>query len=132
MWGRRRPLVAGNVITATAVAVALPAGGAAAQSFGLDDSPAAPIVGPFGFGFGAEDPYGSFGPPLAPSPSLFLLGPLGDGAVLSPGPVIQHTGPNGNYIDAFSRAHDDNNATIRLEFSVDRVTIGVAGSAVGA
>jgi hypothetical protein len=106
---------------------------ASAQSFGLDDLPAAPIVGapgPLG-GFGAEDPYAFVGPPLAPSPSLGFLGALGDGAWISPGPVIQHPGPNGFYIDSFSSHHQDPGVDIKLQFSVDRVTIGVAGSAVG-
>lgn len=103
-----------------------------AQSFGLDDNPAGPVAGPLGPipGFGAEDPFGLVGPPLAPSPSLVFLGPLGDGAWLSPGPVIQHPGPNGSYIDAFSRHHLDLGTDITLDFSVDRVTIGVPGTAV--
>jgi hypothetical protein len=67
---------------------------------------------------------------LAPSPSLGFLGPLGDGAWLSPGPVIQHPGPNGFYIDAFSRHHVDNGLDVTLDFSVDRITVGVAGTAV--
>ncbi len=104
------------------------------QTFGLDDCPAAPIVpgAPPGFGFGAEDPYGMLGPPLAPSPSLGFIGPMGDGAWLSPGPAIQHPGPNGFYVDSFSSHHVDNGLDIALDFSVDRVTIGVAGTAVGA
>ena len=40
------------------------------QTFGLDDCPVFPIVGPPGFGFGAEDPYGMMGPPLAPPASV--------------------------------------------------------------
>lgn len=105
---------------------------AAAQTFGLDDCPAAPIVGFPGFGFGAEDPYAMVGPPLAPSPSLWFIGPMGDGAWLSPGPVIQHPGPNGVYVDSFSSHHVDNGLDIALDFSVDRVTMGIAGTAVGA
>ena len=108
---------------------------AAAQTFGLDDLPAGPITpgAPVGVipGFGAEDPYGLVGPPLAPSPSLGFLGPLGDGAWLSPGPVVQHPGPNGFYIDAFSRDHFDTGQPIMLEFSVDRVTFGMPGTGVG-
>jgi hypothetical protein len=102
------------------------------QTFGLDDCPVAPLIGPPGFGMGAEDEYGFVGPPLAPSPSLSFLGPNGDGAWLSPGPFIQHPNPNGFYVDAFSRHHVDTGVDITLDFSVDRVTFGVAGSAVGA
>jgi len=111
-------------------ALSLSSANASAQSFGLDDLPAMPLIGPPGFGFGAEDPYALSGPPLAPSPSLGFLGAAGDGAWLSPGPVIQHPGPNGSYIDAFSRHHMDLNQEIKLDFSVDRVTFGAPGTGV--
>ena len=105
---------------------------AAGQTFGLDDLPAAPIVPGAPPGFGAEDEYASVGPPLAPSPSLGFLKPQGDGVWPSPGPFMQHPGPNGFYVDAFSRHHVDNGLDITLDFSVDRVTVGMPGTAVGA
>ena len=121
-------------LSLVATAVVMGTGLTSAQSFGLDDLPLAPIVGPPGpvGGLGAEDPYALTGPPLAPSPSLGRLGPLGDGAWLSPGPVIQHPGPNGFYIDAFSANHVDNRAGYVLDFSVDRVTLGFPFTAVAA
>ena len=121
--------LAPTLVSAT-LAMSLGAGHAHAQSFGLDDLPVAPIVGPPGFGFGAEDPYAFIGPPLAPSPSLGFLGGLGDGAWLSAGPVLQHPGPNGAYVDAFSSNHVDRGGEISLEFSVDRVSFGVPGTGV--
>ena len=109
-------------------------GVAFAQTFGLDDLPLAPIVGPPGpvGGLGAEDPFAFVGPPLAPSPSLAILGATGDGAWISPGPVVQHPGPNGFYVDAFSANHTDNGLGILLDFSVDRVTRAVPGTPAAA
>ncbi|MHC5114379.1 MAG: hypothetical protein ACYTGP_08125 [Planctomycetota bacterium] len=107
-----------------------------AQTFALDDNPVAPLgpgaaIGPIP-GFGAEDPFG-IGPlgPLTPSPSLGVL-PCIDSDILMMGPALQLPTPNGDYIDGIG-----NNTVmaaltkpIRLKFSVDRLTIGVPGSAV--
>lgn len=103
---------------------------AIAQSFGLDDSGQAPLTAPAGFGAGAEDPYGfAFPMSLAPSPSLGIL-PALDGDILAPGPFVLMPSPNGAYIDSLSRNHDDMGLDIDIEFSVDRATRGVAGTAV--
>lgn len=112
--------------------VALPTCALAQPSFGLDDAPTGPIVGPLGFGNGAEDPYGFLGPGgfLAPSPSLGAIGPQGDGAILAPGPVISHIGPDGFYVSSFSRNHDITSFNVRIHFSVDRVTRGEPNSPV--
>ncbi len=110
--------------------------------FSLDDLPVAPLTSPFyagSVGLGAESPFGwAFGPlPLAPSPSLpAIVGPAVDGDILSSGipagstvPVmhVPYQGPA--YLDAVS-----SNKTLvcnpHLVFSVDRIAIGLAGTAV--
>lgn len=98
-------------------------------SFSLDDNPSAPVGGPPGVGFGAEDPYGlTPGPGLAPSPTLGVVG-APDGAIFAPGPVVQAV-PNGAYVDSLSRNHVPGPQPLRLEFSVDRLSVGLPGSAV--
>lgn len=105
-------------------------GSGSAESFSLDDNPSTPAVGYAGFGLGAEDPFGvSPGAGLAPSPSV-ALGPLGDGTIFSPGPVVQHPGPNGFYVAAFSANTADSALPWEMHFSVDRVTVGAPGTAV--
>ncbi len=106
-----------------------------AQSLSLDDNPM--LAG--GFGKGAEDEFGLTGAiPLAPSPSLGLLGFPSDGNIFTPGipTVLEHI-PNGMYIDAFSTnkpipfaAPGGPVPAITLQFSVDRLTTGLPGSAV--
>jgi len=125
-------------------AVALSTTSLHAQSFCLDDNPAAPsfgVPGPIP-GRGAEDPYGLGVPPnwtyglgLAPSPSLVVaagFAPQCDGVVMGPGPFPQLPPPDGIYNDALS---DDSaqhltfpNLPIRLRFSVDRITNGLGGA----
>lgn len=113
------------------LALGLGSPGAFAISFSLDDNPAAPISGPPGLGYGAEDPYGLTLPTgLAPSPSLGV-GPFLDGDILAPGPAYQAT-PNGAYVDSLSRNHLPSPHNIRLDFSVDRLTLGLPGTAVDA
>ncbi|MEX2318148.1 MAG: hypothetical protein WD669_13400 [Pirellulales bacterium] len=116
-----------------------------AQSFSLDDNPFAPIIGPPGIGFGAENPFGivvpGHPPGLAPSPTLGLIGPLGDGAILSPSPapgiappLVQHPGPDGFYVASMSSNKAGLLAPLGLSilFSVDRQSIGLPGTAVAA
>ncbi|TWU29655.1 hypothetical protein [Bythopirellula polymerisocia] len=108
---------------------------AAAQSISLDDNPM--LMG--GFGKGAEDEFGfAAAPALTPSPSLGALGAPIDGNVFTPGipAILEHT-PNGGYIDAFSTNKPIPLAlpggpvpAITLQFSVDRLTTGLPGSAV--
>ena len=114
-------LLSASVLSLSPLASAQP-------SFGLDDNPFAPIVGPVQGGSGAEDPLGLLGAAsaLAPSPSIGLLGGLGDGSILGPGPFIAHPGPNGFYVSSFSRNHPVTDEDIRLLFSVDRATRGQA------
>ena len=108
------------------------------QSLSLDDNPAFPISSPLGFGLGAEDEFGlTGGPGLAPSPSLpLLLTPL-DGTIFTPGlPTLFEMTPNGFEIDAQSTNHfpilQPNLPPITIQFSVDRLTTGAAGSGVAA
>jgi hypothetical protein len=113
---------------------------APAQTFTLDDNPAAPIVGPPGAipGCGAEDQYAlaaAFCPPgLAPSPTLGVLAPpLGSGSILGSfglAPVVVLTGPNGFYLDSHSGNRQPPLSDIRIRFSVDRVSGGAPGTAV--
>lgn len=123
--------------------VVLGTGRAAAQSFCLDDNPAAPssgLPGPIA-GYGAENPFGIPAPPyfpfgLAPSPSLPgpPWAPAGDATILGPGPVVQLRAPIGRYNAALS----DNSAPLltspdtllRLRFSVDRLTLAFFPSAL--
>ena len=139
-------------LTLTWIAVVLIAAGSLRAQVGpvysLDDNPAMPITSPPGPmpmpGFGAEDPYGMalIPPPgLAPSPSLPAVFPMPavDQGLLIPAPVpmavpAMHLPSGGpGYWDAVS----DNafkpapGARIHLAFSVDRVSMGFAGTAVG-
>jgi hypothetical protein len=121
-------------LTVALCAALTPASVALATSFTLDDNPAAPLAprppGPVP-GFGAEDPFGLVGPALAPSPSV-TTGGGNDGSILAPGPVLQHAGPNGAYVDSLSTNHASNGLPIRISFSVDRASLGSPASAVGA
>lgn len=112
------------LVSASVLSISSPV--SAQPSFGLDDHPAAPLVGPIALGNGAEDPLGFFpaAAALAPSPSLGVLGALGDGSILGPGPFVAHPGPNGFYVSAFSRNHPLRDFDVRLLFSVDRATRG--------
>jgi hypothetical protein len=123
-----------------------------AQSFSLDDNPFAPVGGapffaPPGIGFGAENPFGipvaGYPPGLAPSASLFpgiLAAPnLGDGAILSPSPlpgalppIVQHPGPNGYYVASMSSNKAGLGGPLSILFSVDRMSVGLPGTAVAA
>lgn len=117
------------------------------QSFGLDDNPFGPVFPPPGIlgGFGAEQPFGAAAPPfvgpyapffppgLAPSPQLAVIPGivLGDGDILSPGPVVQMPSPNGQYISSFSQNTPViGGPPVRLMFSVDRAALGIPPSAV--
>jgi len=106
----------------------------AAQSLSLDNNPL--LTG--GFGKGAEDEFGlTAAPALSPSPSLVALATPISGTLFSPGlpTPLEHT-PNGTYIDGFStnKLNFDitNPPMINLVFSVDRLTMGLPGSAVAA
>ncbi|NQU75702.1 MAG: hypothetical protein HQ546_05225 [Planctomycetes bacterium] len=115
--------------------------------FSLDDNPAVPVTSPPGWipGFGAEDPFGlGLVPPpgFAPSPTLGAI-PAMDADILTPigaapWPMVNvGMSPlwNGRigYVNAVA---DDANVkprkakTVLLGFSVDRVTVGQAGTAV--
>ena len=122
--------------TATLLAAGLAIAGGVevqAQSFSIDDNPTLPLVSPVGFGYGAEDQFGlTPGPGLAPSPSLPLtIG--GSGSMITPaiGGVEHMPGPA--HIDGFSTNYFNpkilNQPSLRLDFSVDRLTGGAAGSA---
>ncbi|NLF32560.1 MAG: hypothetical protein GX591_16925 [Planctomycetes bacterium] len=111
-------------------------------SFSLDDNPAHPLTSPVGWipGFGAEDPYGlgTFGGPLAPSPTLPAV-PAMDADILEPrltgGPVPAvdvGMSPlwNGRfgYVDAVSdnTVHKGRpSPKLHLGFSVDRISVGL-------
>lgn len=105
-------------------------GHAAAQSFSIDDNP---FLSAGGFGLGAEDEFGvTGGPGLAPSPSLpFTIG--GDGSMISPMIGGAEHIPGAMYMDAFSTNYHmlatPDQQSIRLHFSVDRITTGMPGSA---
>ena len=111
--------------------------GAYGQSLSLDDNPASPLNSPPGGipGLGAEDEFGLSAPAaaLAPSPSLAGLG--SDGAIFSPGvPPAAVMTPNGGYVDAVSTNHATTlppQPRVTIQFSVDRTTVGTAGSALG-
>ena len=132
------------VMSLTLVGLAVSA--AWGQSFSLDDNPQAPLrSSPAAppVGKGAEDEFGAVpGPALAPSPSIALVpasaGPAlpgGDGTIISPAlpvPPALFFGPNGSWIDAFSTNKEPSKVPIPIEFSVDRLTTGVAGSGLGA
>ena len=120
------------------VGVCLVASSAWSISFGLDDNPS---MLPGLWGLGAEDPYAVGRGPLgglAPSPSLLVPLPPLDGAafdadILMPGPGIpafQLLTPNGMFIDALSANTPATDLGIRLDFSVDRLSLGLPGTAV--
>ena len=143
------------MLTLTSVAVLLLSVGSASgqigvgPAFSLDDNPFRPITSPLGFipGFGAEDPFGigTYGGPIwAPSPTLPVVGPFGamDAEILKPAigapiPFVDvamswmYMQPFG-YVDAVSRNSDKSLFTgpLHLAFSVDRISMGMAASAV--
>jgi len=107
--------------------------------FTLDDNPGGP---PAMVGYGAEDPFGLGirGAPLAPSPSLAVVGPFGpftDGDVLQPGPIPPGTPtlhvvpPDGLFVNALSDNTGDL-GSVYVHFSVDRSSTGLAGTGVAA
>ena len=104
-----------------------------AASFSLDDDPSAGG----GIGLGAEDEFGlTAAIPLAPSPSLGALFTGSDGTLASPAIGGLEQTPNGSFIDAFSTNHFRQAflkpRIIQIEFSVDRLTPGLPGSASAA
>ena len=131
------------VICLVFLGVATGAFGQLLQNFGLDDNPSAP----FGPGApptppycSAEDEYGLNNPAfmaglIGPSPSLATV-PCLDSDVLQAGPSIALNPPRSMpplfYVDAFSVDHSGQPETekVNMRFSVDRATIGIAGSAV--
>jgi len=136
-------------LTLTCIAVVLIAAGSLRAQVGpvysLDDNPAIPMTSPPGPipGFGAEDPYGMglIPPPgLAPSPSLLAVIPMPamDQDLLVPGPpagvpvpMMHLPVPGPGYLDAVTdNAFKINPAPmIHLGFSVDRLSMGIAGAA---
>ena len=139
-----------KVALASIAVLLLSVGSAAGQvgvgpAFSLDDDPSAPITSPPGVipGFGAEDPYGlgTYGGPWAPSPTLPVV-PAMDAEILKPWPLgpspmvdvamsPSYMQPFG-YVDAVSRDSDLSLFTgpLHLAFSVDRISRGIAGTAV--
>jgi len=125
------------------VCIILSTGTAWGQSLSLDDDPQVPLrsspaVPPVGLG--AEDEFGVSlpGPALAPSPSITLApaspGPGlagGDGTIFSTTVNGLAHGPDGSWIDAFSTNHEPVWGNISIDFSVDRLTNGIAGSGLG-
>lgn len=120
-----------------------PAAFASPFVFGLDNRPQLPIsIDPPGFGNGSEDPFGlaPFPTRVGPSPSLNTFSsPLGrtlsDADILTPSPsglVINTRRPfDTNYVDAISSNRAPiNGLRLKLAFSVDRASTGVAPSAV--
>lgn len=110
----------------------------AAQDFSLDECSNAPI-GSSAFVpnlCGAEAPFGPPGPFLAPSPTLGVFW-WADSHILVPAPapdvVMQ---PPVDYLNALSQNHRPYPPTVwpsvRLRFSIDRVTGGIPGSASAA
>lgn len=102
-------------------------------SFMLDDTPAAPLVGPpLLTGQGAENPYGlPVAPPVqsGPSPSLaFIPGvTVGDGDVFTngfPTPLLLSVTPAGPYLSSLSLNTIDSLLPIYIGFSVDRRSVG--------
>lgn len=119
------------------VVVAVAVAGADAQVFTLDDNPINPINPPPypGVGMGAEDPFGvGLVPPpgFGGSPSLAVI-PAIDGDILTPGvavpvPALHMFSPNGWSVDAISTRKD--RGDVVLDFSVDRLAMGMAGTGV--
>lgn len=113
------------------VLLSIPSARSWADSFSLDSAPS--LAG--SVGDGAEDEFDLVpAGPLAPSPSLgspFLDGAMYTGSVAG----AAHT-PNGNTIDAFSTNHFlrrlPASANMKLDFSIDRISTGAAGSASAA
>ena len=104
---------------------------AQANIFGLDGN-----VSPGAFpSFGAEDPFGfgTYGGTPAPSPSL-LVGPFTDSDVLMAGQGVpaKHLSfnPFPFWINAFSDNTEVYDDIVKLDFSVDRISSGLAGTAV--
>ncbi len=113
--------------------------------FGLDDNPTTSIhpelSGYPGIGLGAEDPFalGTYGASgLAPSPSLRVVGAgsfpyFVDADILEAGqtvPLNHLTTPNGLWISAFSDNTQVYTSSVQLDFSVDRISKGMPGTAV--
>jgi hypothetical protein len=122
------------VLAATALLAG--AAGAAAQIFSLDDDPSFPLTfspatPPFR---SSEDPFGlghSLGV-VGPSPSL-AAGPFVCSDLLNAGPALDVSLAQEWYVDALSANHTGFfPANLRLRFSVDRLTTGLAGTAVQA
>ena len=114
---------------------------AQANIFGIDDNPAGPLSPSAGFsgipGFGAEDPFGlgTYGGALAPSPSLIAVtGPFNDADILmaGPGSPLKHLNfnPFPGWVNAFSDNTEVYDDTVKLDFSVDRISAGLPGTAV--
>lgn len=122
-------------LTLLLAAIALAqAAGAVAQTFSLDDDPSFPLtfspaVAPFR---SAEDPYG-LGHTLGlvgPSPSL-AVGPFVCSDMLNAGPALDVRLAQQWYVDGLSGNHAGFvPANLRVRFSVDRLTIGLPGTAV--
>ncbi len=102
--------------------------------FSLDDDPSNPASGgPLvpGF-FSAEDELGCQSIQLGPSRSLAIFGFAGSD-ILTPGPAFFAPIVPFNYVDSLSSNHAWNtNNTGRTFFSVDRLTMGVCGTALQA
>lgn len=112
---------------------------AGAMMFSLDDNPSAPLNSPAGFGLGAEDEFGTIGvnggAGLAPSPDVLAgVAGKGDGTVFLPG-LLVNAAP-ANYVDAMSvnkawgNAGTSQPTPINLQFSVDRLAVGLPGTGV--
>jgi hypothetical protein len=112
--------------------------------FGLDNRPSSPILGgvdPPGVrippGNGSEDPFGLVPSPVKVGPSPSLGTTLSDADILkagTTGPIVDTMRPfNTNYVDAISSNRGVvDGRPLRLAFSVDRASAGVALSAVHA
>lgn len=131
----RRSSHAGRLLFGVTAALGL-AFSAQAQTFLLDDRPAAPLLGFPGFGDGAESPWGFPtvpGAPVGPSPVLPGIPGIvvGDGDFLTPGLAVTAS-PGLPYMASISDSPPGGAAgfAYHVYFSVDRVTTGVAGSAV--
>lgn len=125
----RRVLVGASVMLGMTVT-------AHAQTFMLDDRPAAPLLGFAGFGDGAESPWGFPtvpGAPVGPSPVLPGIAGIvvGDGDFLAPGLTVTAS-PGISYMASISNVAAGGRRPFAYQvfFSVDRVTTGFAGTAV--
>ena len=113
--------------------------------FGLDDNPTMSIHPELSgypcIGLGAEDPFalGTYGASgLAPSPSLRVVGAgsfpyFVDADILEAGqtvPLNHLTTPNGLWISSFSDNTQVYTSSVQLDFSVDRISKGLPGTAV--